>query len=57
MNIYSDIGILDLRRIQPPFAIPYEVAASGVGRPAETFEAIPRGDEVQGTAIGRASDQ
>ena len=59
MNIYTDIGILDLLRIQPPFAITYfgPPTGGGVGRPDDAYTAsIPHGNETLGTAIGRGDE-
>ena len=71
MNIFTDISLIDLVRIQPPFAIPFSLVpgGGGIGRPDEpSVTGIPRGDELasvgigrpdegSNTGIGRASDQ
>ena len=58
MNIFTDIGILDILRIEPPFAVPLEAfAGSGIGRGDESYTtSIPRGDEAACAGIGRAAE-
>ena len=58
MNIFTDIGIIDLLRIQPPFAIPYQFSGGGggIGRPIDFFAPIPRGDEPTSGSVGRPDE-
>lgn len=55
MNVFTDISLLDLRRIEPPFAIGFQPSSSGMGRSSETFASIPRRSETAAASLGRAA--